>query len=261
MSDRSRRKRKERPTIASNIHYVGYVEDEESVEAIMKKFEELERIQKEIASSTPASSARRNSSENKENEPTTHNVHEDRDESKSSAVPLPASSPDSQGFTEAQLEEVFRRTSAFTVKSAVMDEVYVDELDELELWQQDGNMDEFVEEDDYIAVDDDFWEMEFGDSPRCTKRTRRPGKAVHTGGVRRAGTDRESIIARYRITQVRLQDAKGNYFIVKKKVSTLDPSLPTYVKIPPVPIPRSWVHTIFPLEAAEKAVPGSRWSS
>lgn len=61
--------------------------------------------------------------------------------------------------------------------------------------------------------------MEFGDSPRGSKRSRRPSKAVvHTGGVRRGGTDRESIIARYRIAQVRLQDAKGNYFTVKKKV-------------------------------------------
>lgn len=131
----------------SNIHYVGYVEDEESVEAIMKKFEELERIQKEIASTS--TSARCNSSENKENEPSIPNIRDTIDDSKSSPAALPPSSPQSQGFTEAQLEEVFRRTSAFTVKSAVMDEVYVDELDELELWQQaeDGNMDEFLEEE------------------------------------------------------------------------------------------------------------------
>ncbi|CAO3646133.1 unnamed protein product [Cunninghamella blakesleeana] len=55
MSDCPRRKRKQTTTtrnnntMASNIHYVGYVEDEESVEAIMKKFEELDRIQKEFS--------------------------------------------------------------------------------------------------------------------------------------------------------------------------------------------------------------------
>ena len=33
-----------------------------------------------------------------------------------------------------------------------------------------------------------------------------------------------------------------NYFI--DMYSTIDPSLPTYVKIPGKPIPRSWAHSI-----------------
>ncbi|CAO3610880.1 unnamed protein product [Mucor hiemalis] len=48
MSNCPKRKRRQATpkTRVSNAHYVGYVEDEESVEAIMKKFEELERIKK-----------------------------------------------------------------------------------------------------------------------------------------------------------------------------------------------------------------------
>src|SRR5436305_1762284 len=46
-------------SLPSNIHYVGYVEDEESVEAIVKKFEELERIEHEFAASRSAAGSSR----------------------------------------------------------------------------------------------------------------------------------------------------------------------------------------------------------
>lgn len=108
------------------MHYVGYVEDEESVEAIMKKFEELERIQKEFAAAN---------GDNKEN------IHGDSGKDNNDK--------DSQPLTEEQLEEVFRRTSAFTVKSAMMDND-LDDMDALELWQiefEDGNTEEMVEEE------------------------------------------------------------------------------------------------------------------
>lgn len=89
----------------SNAHYVGYVEDGESVEAIMKKFEELERIQQEFSSKV----------EIKEEEEKVQ--------------------PEEKNFTQEQLEEVFKRTSSFTVKSATIDTTFVDDLDALDLWQ------------------------------------------------------------------------------------------------------------------------------
>lgn len=60
--------------------------------------------------------------------------------------------------------------------------------------------------------------------------------------------------------QVRLQDRNGNFFTVKKKISTMDPSLPTYVRIPPVPIPRPWIHPIKPVVDTTIEIPGSRYS-
>ncbi|KAI7849843.1 hypothetical protein BDC45DRAFT_448089 [Circinella umbellata] len=214
MSERSRRKRRQRNTPVSNVHYVGYVEDEESVEAIMKKFAELERIQSEIATSSPAPE------ENKENV---------------------------EGLTEEQLQEVFKRTSAFTVRSAMM-ETHDEDLDAMELWQvefHENNIDELFEEDDYVHVDDDFWDREFGELPSRQKKGRRAAQPREkSSSGRRSGTDRESIIAKYKIMQVQVQDRNGNYFMVKKRVSTIDPSLPTYVKIPGKPISRSWAHSI-----------------
>ncbi|KAI7879474.1 hypothetical protein K492DRAFT_163792 [Lichtheimia hyalospora FSU 10163] len=237
MSDRTTRsKRSKRNNAVSNVHYVGYVEDEESVEAIMKKFEELERIQSEIAgSSTPETP-----------EITDNDVNMDSpDVNTAAARPL----------TEEQLEEVFKRTSAFTVKSAMID-TNDDDVDALELWQiefQDGNTEEIFEEDDYMHVDDDFWDQEFGDAPQRPKRGRRAAipreRPASTG---RRGLDRDSIIAKYRIMQVQVQDQNGNFFMVKKRVSALDPGLPTYVKIPGAPIPRSWVHQIMEVPRIRK---------
>ncbi|ORY93520.1 hypothetical protein BCR43DRAFT_497075 [Syncephalastrum racemosum] len=243
MSDRPRRRRnnQRQNTVASNVHYVGYVEDEESVEAIMKKFEELERIQKEVNESPV-----RNAVDNKEN------ITDDTDSPMSGKDSTPV---ESQPLTEEQLQEVFKRTSAFTVKSATMEST-VDDMDALELWQiefRENNTDELFEEDDYIHVDDDFWDMEFGEVPRA-KRTKRGAAAPK---VPKRKNDRESILARYKIMQVQVQDRNGNYFMVKKRVSTIDPSLPTYVKIPGVPIPRSWAHRIVPLPKAPPVHKGS----
>ncbi|KAI9484963.1 hypothetical protein BDB00DRAFT_96075 [Zychaea mexicana] len=247
MSERSRRKRKPRNTPVSNVHYVGYVEDEESVEAIMKKFEELERIQNEIASSpapaTPTEDNKENLGGGEEE------IEEETNGTYSNKSPAPIGAPGQQPLTEEQLQEVFKRTSAFTVRSALM-ETHDEDLDAMELWQvefHENNTDELFEEDDYVHVDDDFWDREFGEVPKPKRGRRGAGstpRASSSGGGRRSGTDRESIIARYKIMQVQVQDRNGNYFMVKKRVSTIDPSLPTYVKIPGKPIPRSWAHSI-----------------
>lgn len=42
-------------------------------------------------------------------------------------------------------------------------------------------------------------------------------------------------------------------FSYKFRNSAIDPSLPTYVKIPGRPIPRSWAHTILQLSEAKPA--------
>ncbi|ORZ21199.1 hypothetical protein BCR42DRAFT_368925 [Absidia repens] len=261
MSDRPRRKRKQNNnTVASNVHYVGYVEDEESVEAIMKKFEELDRIQHEFSAMAVA-----------------------KPESSSTSASGPeggvSSSGDQQNghgamnefgqvdtaMSDAQLQEIFKRTSSFTVKSATMDALVLDDMDAMELWQvdfTDGNTDESFEEDDYIHVDDDFWDMEFGETPR--KRGRRPPGAPRerrprVKGEGRAANDRAKILARYKIMQVQVQDQNGKFRMVKKRVSTIDPSLPTYVRLPGHPMPRSWAHTIMKIKPTPKTTPpGSR---
>jgi hypothetical protein len=136
----------------SNAHYVGYVEDEESVEAIMKKFEELERIQREFSSlqvNTPTGESSKSESIREDSiEPTNtedNHIHLDEDETMSEAI-----MDDASGLTQEQLEEVFKRTSAFTVQSATIDTSQVENMDALELWQveyRENNTTEFYEEE------------------------------------------------------------------------------------------------------------------
>lgn len=35
-------------------------------------------------------------------------------------------------------------------------------------------------------------------------------------------------------------------YIINNTNSNIDPGLPTYIRIPSLPIPRSWAHTILP---------------
>jgi len=123
---------------------------------------------------------------------------------------------------------------------------------------------------DYLmAMDDHFWDEEVtGSRKRGRKekepRVPRPPREPKVKGERRRpgmNSDRETILQRYKVMQVRLQDRNGVFFTVKKKVSAIDPSLPTYVRIPPVPIPRSWIHSIRSLEKQVELapeIPGSR---
>ncbi|KAI8338457.1 hypothetical protein BC941DRAFT_469566 [Chlamydoabsidia padenii] len=258
MSDRPRRKRKQNNTVASNVHYVGYVEDEESVDAIMKKFEELERIQQEFSSMAVAKKEESSKSTNT-GEATASTSGDTTQSSDQQGTKTDNTIDDNnEGMTEEQLEEIFKRTSAFTVKSAMMDLVAADELDALELWQvdfKDANTDVAFEEDDYIQVDDDFWDAEFGESPRKRGR-RQPAssreKKVRTPGDRKAA-DRAKIIARYKVMKYQVRDHNGTMVMMKKRVNNIDPSLPTYIRLPGNPIPRSWAHTILQMEPPKPA--------
>jgi hypothetical protein len=107
----------------------------------MKKFEELDRIQKEF-SAISVNSTPNTSSENKENEVESNGTPAEMEEKKSEAS--------SQGLTEEQLQEIFKRTSAFTIRSAMMDSNDMDELNDVEIWQlqyRDGLTDEIYEEE------------------------------------------------------------------------------------------------------------------
>lgn len=93
----------------SASHYVGYVEDEESIDAIMKKFQELERLQCELQT-TPT--------------PTLSNseasvVPTDDDTSIASTPVADQGSVNESGLTQAQLEELFIRTSSFSLTNAL----------------------------------------------------------------------------------------------------------------------------------------------
>ena len=77
------------------MHYLGYVEDEESVEMIMKKFETLERIK-----STQAAKPE---------------VEEEAEPGPCTETPV----AEGEVLTEDQMIELFKETSNFTVRGAM----------------------------------------------------------------------------------------------------------------------------------------------
>ncbi|KAJ3007329.1 hypothetical protein HKX48_009188 [Thoreauomyces humboldtii] len=285
-SRRSTRKRKvpAAPTAdVSSSWYVGYAEDGESVEAIMQKFQELERMQVELAapvSSTPTTTTSSTLSIPSTTATTTTATSHPQSTNHPISDPLPPGGarngdPPTEDlmdvdeaipateFTQEQLEELFKRTSGFTVKQAALN-LDAGDLDDMELWRmemeglEDGN--EWGEEDDQFEdPDDEFWGEEARKQFSTVKKTIRVARIKPQRASTGSRLDRESLIARYKVQQIQMQDRNGNFFVMKKRVAAVDPRLPTYVRIPPVPVPRAWVKIIEPYKPPRKEVVGCRY--
>ena len=182
MTRQSGRKRKNK---VSESWYVGYAEDQESVEAIMKKFQELDQLKEQLKNDN-----------------------------------------DTDQLNTTQLEELFKRTSAFTVKSAQLNE-----FDPLEIYHHENGND--TDDDDYEVADDDFWDQ-------ITRKTSKDKK-----------DNTQSILQKYRMQEVQVQDKMGNYYLLKKRILVADPNLPTYIRIPTAPLSRAWARIIKPLHPTD----------
>jgi hypothetical protein len=122
----------------------------------MKKFEELERIQREFSGlqvNTPTGESSKSESVREDSmeptEDTKEQVVDEAEDETMSEAHLDNSNK-SSGLTQEQLEEVFKRTSAFTVQSATIDTSQVENMDALELWQveyKENSTTEFYEEE------------------------------------------------------------------------------------------------------------------
>ncbi|KAJ2414163.1 hypothetical protein H4218_001528 [Coemansia sp. IMI 209128] len=264
-------RRRQRPkTNASNQYYVGYVEDDESVDAIMKKFEELDRIEKEFSAKkkadtssaldTPGSTSALSGGEAGRTNDIGGESSTSAEAAAAAAAELVADAADGRSCEDSMslelLEEVFKRTSAFTVRGAMMNDFDLEAMDDIELWEAEAGDSipiEWEEEEDYITLnlDDDALDDEFGVAAHRRRYTKRD--PVKRGGAKIS--NRDQILQRYKYMQVRIQDRHGHTFFVSRKVNAVDPSLPTYVRIPPIPIPRAWVKHIRPLLVGAETTP------
>jgi hypothetical protein len=107
MSERPKRRSVLRKNaVPDATHYVGYVEDEETPEMIMRKFEEMERIK--------AATGKRSGSVGAEEQPGSSTAAE-------AAAQEAAASPahDEDALDQEQLHAVFKATSMFNVKSVL----------------------------------------------------------------------------------------------------------------------------------------------
>ncbi|PVU85357.1 hypothetical protein BB560_007057 [Smittium megazygosporum] len=250
---RNARKRKTPAKPISSEYFVGYVEDDESVEAIMKKFQELENIEKEFSEKkpTPSEQAQNDTAETSISSVSQSSLIKDPSEADSNNT----NQSDVSGFSTVTptaenqmspefLAEVFKRTSAFTVKSALMDQDELEILDDVDLWKAEiGYLSEYESQEEYLDVNDDFWDEDFGFSRSGkSKGKKKSSKSYGSSGSRLSL--RDQIIQRYKYMQVHVKDKAGRVYIVNRKVTTVNPLLPTYIRIPPYPIPNAWAKPI-----------------
>ncbi|KAI8799306.1 hypothetical protein BJ742DRAFT_846698 [Cladochytrium replicatum] len=239
MTRRSQRTSARRATSSANVSsswYVGYAEDEESVDAIMKKFDELENLQADLAKPVALSSS--STCMFADPQSTMHDSPQPIEEEDTTTT---------AALTQEQLEELFKRTSAFTVRSAQEDPSMLDDTELFQLLEDnhaDGDWDTFVEEaDDYDVADEDFWEDE---TPH-----KRSISALHS---RRRYA---SVVSRSKLLQYRQPSTTS---IAPRPVTApTDPRVYTVVRIPPDPIPRSWVKRIRPFRDPNQPCTGSRY--
>ena len=122
------------------MHYVGYVEEDETPEMIMAKFAELEEIQRK------ASDTKRTEEDGRVD------------------VKLATGGGDGSGdvaavgLTDEQLLQVFKQTSMFNVKTAMQDNAMLTGIDDflVELDERYGSDDDFDSDDEDIAYEHDL---------------------------------------------------------------------------------------------------------
>ena len=104
------------------MHYVGYVEEDETPEQIMAKFEQLEKIQREAEEAKKAAAEAKRAAAEENGDV----VDEEAD-----------ANAENEDFDEELLVKVFRQTSQFSLKRALKDDIYGDEAFEDEPWSDD----------------------------------------------------------------------------------------------------------------------------
>ncbi|KAL3145500.1 hypothetical protein ABBQ32_003324 [Trebouxia sp. C0010 RCD-2024] len=214
----------------SAVHYVGYVEEDETPEAIMKKFEELDKVmaagQTEASTTKPASDT----------------------EGEIPEQPEPSYSAD-HGLTDDQLMEVFKQTSIFNVKSALANNQNLMQNETAEDEQQEFFSDSDIsdtEEWDYLRG---FWSDEddtsYGDHWKKLKKLKNKGTHIRQRGGSYA-KPRQHIVTHYNA---------ATQALIRRKVKVIDKDALYHVKVPN-PLPLSWGRTVKPYEpAADRQLP------
>ena len=212
----------------SASHYVGYVEEDETPEMIMAKFEQLERIQKEAEEAKRARAEQKAAEGGEGGGPDGEGAGAEREGAGDDA--------ENDDFDEEMLLRVFKETSQFSVKSVLADN---------DMWGADfgDGYDEdgaafFDDGDGVQGMDADFWDEVFGGSKR-----KRRGAGVPREKKPRAPAKppRQHMITAYN---------SDNQMLMRKK-KVIDPRAPNLLKLPPHPIPVSWGRVVAPYRPAE----------
>lgn len=199
-------------TVPSAVHYVGYVEEDETPEMIMAKFQELEEIQRQASVADK---------EQEEEDGQAERVDEDA----------------SQQLTDDQLLQVFKQTSMFNVKTALQNNAVLADIDDML-----GLTRERYGEDDIISDDDDMLKSFWSDDEDWDDGSSRRKKK---GGRQRVARQRSITAPKIRHRVVTAYNP-STQALVRKKVKVVDPNEIQYIRVPVPPLPLSWGRTIAP---------------
>jgi N6-adenosine-specific RNA methylase IME4 len=217
--------------VPSAVHYVGYVEDDETPEMIMAKFAELEKIKHAIADKAP---------------PTEEDAPEDPVQQQQQEQEQP-----DQQLNDEQLLEVFKQTSMFNVRTALDNNTMLLGIDEiLEATGDRYGLDDPISDDEDVvrafwSDEDEDWEEGGG-----RRKGRRGGAGRSSGGGGSRGGQRNAGAVRAR-HQVVTAYNPSTQALVRRRVKTSDPNEIHRISIP-VPLPLSWGHSVQPYMPKEK---------
>lgn len=231
-------------TMPSAIHYVGYVEEDETPEMIMAKFAELERIQKAAEEAAKQAVAQPQSDEASAPDGTTELGQEG---DAVHATDNPTAPQGGQALSDTQLLEVFKQTSMFNVRTALQDNAMLMGIDEmLEYTSERYGTDEILSDDEDIlrsfwSDDEDWGDDDASWDELSAKRSRRHGSGASRGprGQRSASTmrARHSVVTAYN---------PATQALVRRRVRVDDPDEIVQIRVPPAPLPLSWGRTVKP---------------
>ncbi|CAK9013773.1 WD repeat-containing protein 26 homolog (AtWDR26), partial [Durusdinium trenchii] len=246
--------------------YVGYVEEGETVEMIMKKFEKLEEIKRKVqASDVSSTETGKDGSRTVSPEPNACAPSDGPDDKSSGtqrasiASAGPGKGDDATGLSQDALLEVFNQTSAFTVEAATRLHSNV-EHDEFGFyhfddgWEMDGVISHEREDGQTVflfgdGTDDDIWDEVFSKKKRGRQSSGSGGRQARAGTRASDGG----------VTHIHfISDKHGRFVTGLKKVRTYDPNAMMYTKIPNE-ITMSWAKRIEPFRPRDAIHRHTTW--
>jgi hypothetical protein len=198
----------------SAMHYVGYVEEDETPEQIMAKFAQLEKIQGEMAEAKAAAKA---AAEEEDGEAGDEGDGIDV----GVGIGRNPNDHDNEDFDQALLEKVFARTSKFSLKRALADDLYGDDEDAF-LNDSDDDVDEQIDIENIFGG--------WGKKKRKVKSGGGKGAPREPKAPRVPKPQKSHMITAYN---------SDNQMLMRKK-KVVDPRAPNVLKLPNWPIPVSW---------------------
>ncbi|KAF8068428.1 clcD [Scenedesmus sp. PABB004] len=234
-------------------HYVGYVEDEETPEMIMKKFEEMERIR--------AAPAARAASPGDGQEPAERGA--------GAAGPSVGGGGGTAGgggagdagagpLDQAQLMQVFKATSMYNVKSVLSNNaaLMADARSQDRGPASDAAFDS-GSEDDLVAELRGFWSDDDWGGRASKKRSKGARGAARDGGARGRGGGRGGggALQRNARTAMIAQYNRDTHAFIRRRVRVADPDALLQLRVPPPPLPLAWGRAVRP--AGQRAVAGA----